>query len=413
MNDLKDHPPPQSDAAPSRGKPGKGKRIFLLVILVLLGLCLTLVAVSVVSNLTMPKDTTVETHLTQLDKARLEEAIHLRQTLGGQILPGWEQADIPIILFNQEYLFLVGYPDPPDGWVKIPHGTQMGKPWEKVPDDDFLGQPYYRQTYELPDGNTQAFTVQIGGRWVASMGTYDFMKVSLVEMFQQELPPLVNALVPYRLMIQLFLPPDLYNAAILHESVHAYQGIQAADRLVAAERLFNEYGDAYPADEALFVEGWQTELDLLARSMQAETDQEAADLVRDFLNQRAKRREAAGLSPELTAMERAREWEEGIAKYGELSSMLAAANSISYQPVDALLLDKKFKSYRGAQQKWNQEIQQIRRMASADGDGRFYYSGFAQAALLDRLYPEWKSIIFDEDVYLEYLLARAVASPAP
>lgn len=413
MNDLKDVPVSQSDAAPSRGKRHKIKRAVLIGILGLFGLCLVLVAASIVSNLTMPKDTTVQTHLTQLDKARLEEAFHLRQTLGGQILPGWDQAEIPTILFNQEYLFLVGFPDPPDGWVKIPQGTQLGKPWEKVPDDDFLGLPYYRQKYEQPDGNTQAFTVQIGGRWVASMGTYDFMKVSLVEMFQQQLPPPLNTLVPYRLMIQLFLPPDLYNAAILHESVHAYQGIQAADRLVAAERLFNEYGDAYPADEALFVEAWQTELDLLAQAMQAETDQEAADLARDFLDQRVKRREAAGLSPELTAIERTREWEEGIAKYGELSGMLTAANSASYQPVEAMSLDKEFKAYRGARQKWNQEIQQIRRMASADGDGRFYYSGFAQAALLDRLYPEWKSVIFDEGVYLEDLLAQVVAGQTP
>jgi len=93
--------------------------------------------------------------------------------------------------------------------------------------------------------------------------------------------------------------------------------------------------------------------------------------------------------------------------------MLAAANTAGYQPVSELFQDKDFDSYRGARQKWNQEIQQIRRMAGTDGDVRFYYSGFAQAALLDRLYPEWKSVIFDEDVYLEDLLSQAVDSLKP
>lgn len=389
------------------------KRIILLVVLVSAGVCLLLMAISFVSNLTTPKTLAVPDRLTQLDKARIAEALHLRQTLGGQILPGWDQADIPTVLFNQEHLFLTGYPDPPDGWIKIPHGTQMGKPWEQVLDDDFLGQPYYRQRYELPDGNTQAFTVQIGDRWVASMGTYDYMKISLVDGFQEELPPPLNMLLPYRILTKLFLPPDIYIAAILHESVHAYQGIQAADRLVAAERLFNEFGDAYPVDDPAFEEAWQTELDLLAQAMLAESDDEAADLAQTFLDQRAKRREAAGLSAEMVAIERTREWEEGVAKYGELSSMLAAANAAGYQPVSELSQDKDFDSYRGARQKWDQEVQQIRRMAGTDGDLRFYYSGFAQAALLERLFPAWKTQILDDDIYLEDLLSQAVNNLKP
>jgi len=50
----------------------------------------------------------------------------------------------------------------------------------------------------------------------------------------------------------------------------------------------------------------------------------------------------------------------------------------------------------------------MRRMANDEGDGRFYYSGMAQAFLLDRLRPDWKSKAFDEDIWLEDLLAEAV-----
>ena len=107
-------------------------------------------------------------------------------------------------------------------------------------------------------------------------------------------------------------------------------------------------------------------------------------------------------------LERTREWEEGIAKYTELSLPVLASETTSYTPLAALSLDKEFKNYRGAASKWDQEVQQIRRMASDDGDGRFYYSGFAQAALLDRLAPGWKDQLFTEGVWLEDLLAEAL-----
>jgi len=50
---------------------------------------------------------------------------------------------------------------------------------------------------------------------------------------------------------------------------------------------------------------------------------------------------------------------------------------------------------------------QLRR-AGATGDGRFYYSGFAQAVLFDRLAPDWKERLFDEGVWLEDLLSEAL-----
>lgn len=412
MSEINNNQPP-FPVTPRR-KPGRHRiRPVLLVILSLLGLCLFLVAASWLGNLVAPLKAETSDHLTALDKAHLAEALHLQHTLGGQVLPDWDQADIPIILFNERTIYLTGISNPPDGWEKIPSGKQLGLPWEQLQNDDFFGQPYYRQEYTEPNANTQAFTVLIGDRWTASMGTYDYMKVSLVDQFQQMLPSPLNRILPYRLLIQLFLPPDMYIGAVLHESVHAYQGMRAADRLNEAERIYIEFGDQYPVADEAFVQDWQIELDLLADAMSAETDREAAALARDFLEQRASRRKIAGLSPELIAVERSREWEEGLAKYGELSSMLAAANSANYRPVPEIALDKGFNAYRGAGKKWQQEIQQIRRMADDDGDGRFYYSGFAQAALLDRLYPGWKDLIFDQDIWLEDLLAHVVSDNTP
>ena len=48
-------------------------------------------------------------------------------------------------------------------------------------------------------------------------------------------------------------------------------------------------------------------------------------------------------------------------------------------------------------------------MAEDRGDGRFYYTGMAQAFLLDKLMLEWKLQAFEEDVWLDELLEIAVS----
>lgn len=103
-----------------------------------------------------------------------------------------------------------------------------------------------------------------------------------------------------------------------------------------------------------------------------------------------------------------KEWEEGIAKYSELTAYRLAGSQSRYQPLAGTAQDSEFEAYRGGQKKWDSEIQQILREANADEDGRFYYTGFAQAALLDRFASGWQSHLFDEDVTLEGLLMAAV-----
>ena len=70
----------------------------------------------------------------------------------------------------------------------------------------------------------------------------------------------------------------------------------------------------------------------------------------------------------------------------------------------------KFKDYRTFRDRWKRELDQIPRMASDEGDGRFYYTGMAQAYLLDQLDPDWKTkLAADPSLNLEDLLKRAVA----
>jgi hypothetical protein len=371
-----------------------------------------LVVVSVLYNRTIPAHSAVLDRLSALDKVRLAEVFHLRRALGDQVMPGWAEADIPVILYNEEFLFLVGLPDPQPGWLTVPGGARHGQDWEPVPGDDFFGQPYYRQKLLAPGQNTQAFTVQVGERWVASMATLDWMRISLAGQIRRDLPAALQPVAPYGLMVNLLVPgSDAYVTTVLHEAMHAYQGLRAADRLIAAEASMSAHSRQVPWEDPAFKAAWQVELDALNRALRAASPEESERLAREFLAQRVMRREAANLSADLIDLECAREWEEGIAKYGELSIYLLAFRSPDYQPLAELSSDPQFNQYRGAQRKWDQEIDQIRRMAGAEGDGRFYYTGFAQAVLLDRLGPGWKERLFTSRVCLEDLLAQAVKQP--
>lgn len=60
---------------------------------------------------------------------------------------------------------------------------------------------------------------------------------------------------------------------------------------------------------------------------------------------------------------------------------------------------------------WSQQVAQIRRLASADDDTRFYYSGMAQVFLSDQLLPDWSERILTADETVEGLLAEAMQQP--
>jgi hypothetical protein len=131
--------------------------------------------------------------------------------------------------------------------------------------------------------------------------------------------------------------------------------------------------------------------------------------VRQFLQSRDQRRAAAGLDAELVNYERQREWLEGLAKYAELSIQRLAATASGYIPQVALAVDPDFKGYATRERYWLNQMGEIQRSASREGESRFYYGGMAQAVLLDRLLPGWKGRAFAPGVMLEDLLREAVS----
>jgi len=382
-----------------------------MMVLSLTCLCLLAVGALALSNLRLPKQSESIETLSQADKIRLAETQHLRQAVGDFVWPGWGQADIPSIAYNEGYVFLVGYPNPPAGWIKVPAGMQRGGAWELAPDETLDGQPYYRQALPGADETPEAFAVLVGEQWVYSLQTLDWVQIGLAAQIRGDLPGFLRPVFPYRLFLgQLVAGSDQYITLAAHEAFHAYQGMAVPEKLAEAEETNLAYESQYPWEEPVFQADWQTELDLLAESLQAMERKSQVELARSFLDVRNNRREAAGLSPELRAYEQQREWLEGLARYAELE-IWRQANRGDYTPLAETAQLADFKGYGDFESRWGKEIEQIGRMADDEGDGRFYYSGMAQAFLLDALMPGWKSRAFEDGVWLDDLLAEAVMNP--
>jgi len=397
----------------------KIKKWLIRGMLGILALLLLLTAVLALSNRMLPTESAQAAALSAAEKARLAETIQVRQQVGDVVWPGWETAVIPLVIYNEAYAFLLGYPNPPDGWINVSTNEPHGGPWEQVPDDLFNGEPYYRQPLPASGETPQAFTVRVGERWAASMQTQEWLEISLSNQLRADLPAFLAPIFPYQIANNLFLRgSDGYISLLSHESFHAYQGAVAPERLTAAETAVSQSESRYPWEDAAFQDAWQAELDLLATAVQSETDAEAVILAQQFLTQRMLRRQAASLDSNLIDYEQQREWLEGLARYVELETWRQASLADDYQPVAGLQDDPDFDGYATFDKRWTQEVDQIGRMADDHGDGRFYYSGMAQAVLLDRLLPGWKTQALPDGLFLEELLATAVSAassnqPAP
>ena len=322
-----------------------------------------------------------------VDKARLPETMRLKEELSDQVWPGFAEAEIPMLIWNRDYSFLVGVNERPAGW-------------QQVAEDTFQGRPYYQQVSDDP----QNFAVKVGDEWVASMGTKLEADLFIREMIQETVPPPLNQIIPYRLLIQ---PSEVQMTAVLHEAFHVFQRTGAGVRLEDAELAYQD-DDRYWAVDPGMSEAWQEEIDLLAQALAATSDESAADLVGRFLARRQERRSAHNLAPALVDYERRLEWLEGIAKYVELEFWRQAAETHAYQPLLMTAEDPDFDEYAGFDRRWSQEISQMKRQADQEGDVRFYYTGLAQATLLDRLLPAWKGLVMTKDAWLEDLLGQAV-----
>jgi hypothetical protein len=300
--------------------------------------------------------------LSDLDRTEIAEVFKLKAEIGEMVWPGLAAADIPIVLFNARYEFLVGMADPP-------------APWEAPENQSIQGQPVARR----PAVNPQNFAVKVGPAFAGSASSLELM----------------NSKGPMK------IAPDFHVVLILHEMFHAFQAARDEPRLNRALAVY-KIEKNYPFEDKEMAAAWTAEGETLARALKATTTDEAVRGARKFLAIRDVRRGAARLAPVLVEYERELEWLEGLAKYAEIRFYeLAAARadpaaSIKFNPGLPFFLQWDF-------------VRLEKQMGVQNGDLRFYLSGMAKARLLDRLSTDWKSRTALGRVYLEDLLRETVS----
>ena len=300
-----------------------------------------------------PKSALSQSTLSAEDKTEIVEALRLKKEAGDQIWPGLAGADIPVVLYNAAYEFLVGDPKPP-------------RPWELVPGDDFEGRAYFRRA----KGDAQSFAVKIGEGWAGSAATLDHMLSRM----------------------PLKLGRDFHAVVVLHEMFHAFQASRAPKRFEQALAVYKSES-RYPFQDAEFAADWTEEGATLAQALKAANDALARRLAGKFLEIRRMRRGRSGLAPELVTYERELEWLEGLAKQAEMRFYETAGARLPF------ILQNDF-------------VRLEKQMGAQGGDLRFYLSGMAQARLLDRLCPGWQSKTALAALILEDILS-AVVTPKP
>lgn len=369
---------------------------------------IALAVVSALYNLTLPTHSKITNKLPEKEKAYIAETMNLQKNLGNSVWPGWGDLAIPVIVYNEEYAFLTRYPNPPAGWKKMPAEEFMGSDWKPVEGDDFFGENYYRQPLPNPEITPENFTVKVGDRWVVTMQTKEYAAVAFYNGFKEELPPVLNAVFPYKIFWNMLMgKAENYIEGMTHEAFHAFQGMVVPARLADGEnaaRLSSEY----PWEQTKNAAGWKEEINLLLKAYHSENKDSMLHYTALFVAKREERRQNASLSSNFIQYEKKREWLEGLAKYAELNIGLTAEKSSGYKPVESIKAISDFKNYKNRSSWFNRQVNEVKRTVSRPGESRFYYGGMLQAVMLDRLLPNWKNSAFDENIYLDDILKKAV-----
>ena len=164
-----------------------------------------LMAISALYNLTLSDSSAVTEKLTASQKAYIAEYFNLQEEMMSDIWSDYDDIVVPVVVYNEEYAFLVGVADPDSGWFKMPSMEHRGDEWKVVEDDNFNGEQYYRQYLPDPNITPENFTVKVGSTWVSTMQTREFAEVSFYNGFKNELPPGINLIFPYKIFWNLIM----------------------------------------------------------------------------------------------------------------------------------------------------------------------------------------------------------------
>jgi len=197
---------------------------------------------------------------------------------------------------------------------------------------------------------------------------------------------------------------------ILHDAFHVYQNHQAPEK-GADEGSVSKYPLLDPTNNALS----QLEGLILRDALLAEDQESRSRKTAEFIAVRMHRQSL--LSEEFAAYENLNEFTEGTAKYIEFKLL---STETKLQASQDMYFAQGFHGYTVLPEILRHELDDMvsivgvtdNRFGNRFGGGplrfKLYVLGAAQALLLDYFDPSWKTVIFDDGVFLCDLLEKAL-----
>lgn len=196
----------------------------------------------------------------------------------------------------------------------------------------------------------------------------------------------------------LLVAPDHREADVLglavHEAFHAFEKLRRVDGRRFGQGENTMLTGQYPVMDLENEARFAAEARLLHRAARAVGEAEARRLAGQFLTLRRTRH--ARLDSAMVEFERAAELHEGLAQYAMLRGLqiLAQDEPRLARPAAAIVAAEG-------------EALDSALSAGTSVRRRFYATGAHMGLLLDRLLPEWRRRVIEEDLWLDELLAAS------
>lgn len=297
---------------------------------------------------------------TEDDLASIAAVWDALDTYGNDVWSGWGDHRPAILLWKGDSDYLIGHPDPPDEF-------------ERVPDLAVADIPVYRLHGHLTPYPI-ASTWHVNELWV--------MAIPAREDFQDAIDMALGE--------GVFVLDELaYQRAMIHESFHVFQ-FQTYDDpslLPGADNDFDLdswFAEQSAADIAQYTADIVMEGQFLHDALQTDSSVERQTAINTFLEARQQRR--SQLPDGFGFAEDVLEWTEGSARYADTRMMM--------------YLDPE------SDATWDSFLADLDDLSIIPGSYRdwFYMLGATQAFLLDDLSPDWQSdVLIDGRFYTELL----------
>lgn len=304
--------------------------------------------------------------LPETDRVRMVEASRLADALGNRVWPGWDKAPFAILLVTPEYEFLMRHPRPSEDFTAIPESTASK---QKV---------WFRKRQFSP--NLLATFPAVGG-------------VPTIVIGQAEN---TAAKTSTRWVITL-----------LHEHFHQLQNAQPG-YFAAVESLGLSRGDqtgmwmlnyAFPYTTPEVSNHFSVMSKALAAALQAGPPADFSRKLASYVEARKAFRSL--LNADDYKYFAFQTWQEGIARYTEYRIALLAA--AEYRPSNEFQALKDYAPFKEAASAILQGIEKELASAKLDEAKRtaFYALGAAEALVLDRAKPGWRTRYFEDAFSLD------------